>query len=129
MQALLQTPTSLDQTVQDFNVVLPFSTPEPVPVPERPVIQPPPVNIDVGPTQPVVYNLIEGGSDQGTDLLYDSLGYKYTKRPDRVSVWRCSARGSTKCPATALRRGDVSFTNYCHHSEFSFQNLSIFGVI
>lgn len=57
--------------------------------------------------EPVTYELVQGGTRRGGDLLVDTRGFTYTKkRPSKASTtWWCTIRSKTNlCHATVIER-------------------------
>ena len=72
---------------------------------------------------PVTYQIIEGGSQKGQDLLVDNRGHSFTvKRTSTLTTfWACSVRNKKqRCPATISQRGRTFVPGrvaHCHPSK------------
>ena len=109
----------LPADISEFDISIPFQDPIPDVDPVRaPLIPPVPhdISLDDGVCQPV-YGFMTEGTQRNKVLLYDSIGYTYTKKSAPIPrsgkvTWRCSvrngAKGGAQCNAKVWQ-----VWNYC----------------
>ena len=104
-----------DPVDQSFNCSLPVQN---IPPQEVSALEPAALPDDLLQDVPLTFEILQGASRRGGDLLSDSHGFLYNKRrvTGVATTWICTSRTSIKCYATVSQRGD-NFTRgpKAHH--------------
>ena len=67
----------------------------------------------------LLFQVIEGGSQKGKDLLVDNRGHTFAKKRESklTTFWTCSVRNKKqRCPATVSQRGQTFIPGKIAHS-------------
>ena len=64
---------------------------------------------DIIAEQPISFEIVEGGSKKGGDILVDTYGFTHARKfVGKTTTWICSAHGSMKCSSTVNREATHS---------------------